>query len=136
VLIKAALDTIHFVRHLAEPDDVRPKLARDAARGAGWVIAERFLPMHPIIAGKAPSRLELAMHVEHALRPCPLVKIVDILSDDQKLARPFRVQPRQRFVSFVGLHLFQPRAAGIIECLHENRIAPECLRSRDILDPM
>ena len=88
------------------------------------------------IAGEAPCGRELAVHVEHPFRTGPLVQIVDILSDDQQFARPFRIKPRQRLMRGIGLHVPQPFAPRIIEFLDELRIAEERLRRRHILHPV
>src|SRR5688572_23771275 len=76
------IDPVHLVRHLAEPDDVGPQLPGDAAAGAGWMIAERLVPGRARIAGEAPGRVELAVHVKDPARAGALVKVVDILGDD------------------------------------------------------
>ena len=76
------------------------------------------------------------MHVQQPLRPGALVQIVDILGDDQQLARPFGIEPRQRPVRRIGLDLAQPRPARVVEAVDQRRIARERLGRRDILDPM
>ena len=76
------------------------------------------------------------MHVEHPFRTGPLMQIVDILSDDQQFARPFRIKPRQRVMGGVGLHVPKLLPPRIIEFLDELRIAEERLRGRHILHPV
>ncbi len=66
----------------------------------------------------------------------PLMQVVHILGDDQKLARPFCVQPGKRTMRCIRLHLLQPRPARIVEGLDQTRVAPERLRGCDILDPV
>jgi hypothetical protein len=73
------------------------------------------------------------VHVDEALRPGAFVQIVDILGDDQKLARPIFVEPRQRRMSRVGFRTREPRAPRIIESVNKVRIASESLRRAYIL---
>jgi hypothetical protein len=129
-----AVDPLHLVRHLAEPDDVRAQLAGGAARRTGGAVAEILLPADTLVAGEAPSGLELAVHVEDAASARALVKVVDILRDDQQLARPFSIKPSQRQVRRVRLHFLQPRPPRVVETLHERGIAREPFRSRHVLD--
>ena len=74
------------------------------------------------------------MHVQQPPRPSTFVQIVDVLRDDQQFARPFSIEPRQREMSGVRLDLAQPRATGIVELMHQRRIALVGLRGRNILD--
>src|SRR5688500_14389194 len=131
---QSAVDAFHLVGHLAEPDDVRTQPARLAAFRAGGMIAEIALPFHPRVAAEAPGRLQFAVHVQDAARAGALVKVVDILGDDEQLPRPFGVEPRQRAMRGVGLDLAEPGAARVVEGLDERRIARERLGRRDVLD--
>jgi hypothetical protein len=88
------------------------------------------------VAGDAPGGFELAVHVQHAPRARPLMKIVNILSDDQQLPRPFRVQPPQRPMRGIRLDVPQLLAARIVEFLNQKRIPAERLGSRDIFHPV
>src|SRR5207253_10764180 len=83
------VDALHLVRHLAEPDDVRANSAGDAAAGANRALAHRPKPAEARIARRAPTPGQLAMHVEQPLRAGPFVEVVDILRNQQQLARPF-----------------------------------------------
>ena len=76
------------------------------------------------------------MHMQQPLRPRPLMQIIDILRDDEQLARPFRIEPRDRAMGSVGLDLGQPRPPRVIKFVHQRGIANERLGRRDILDPM
>ena len=76
------------------------------------------------------------MHVQQPPRPGALVQIVDILRDDQQLARPFGIEPRQRRVSGVGLPLGELRPPRIVKGVHQRRIARERFRRADILNAM
>lgn len=76
------------------------------------------------------------MHVQQPLRPGALVEVVNILGDEQQLARPLGVQPRQRPVGSIGLDRPEPCAARIVEGMDQRGVALEGFRSRDILDAM
>ena len=76
------------------------------------------------------------MHVEQPLRSGALVQVVDILRDQQQLARPFRIEPRQRLVRGVRLDRRELRPPRIVEGVNQRRIAAERLGRADILDPM
>ncbi len=76
------------------------------------------------------------MHVDEALRPGAFVQIVDILGDDQKLALPFFVEPRQRCMGRVGFRAGEPGPPRIIESMNEVRIASESLRRAYVLYAM
>ncbi len=81
-----------------------------------------------------------AMHMQHALRPGPLVQIVHILRHDQQLTLsvlgPFGIEPGQSMVRRVGLLGLDRRAAQVVETQDEVGIARERLGSGDIFDPM
>lgn len=128
------IDPLHPIRHLAEPDDVGPERSRDAAGGAWRQRPEVLLPARPEPAGEAPGGAELAVHVEQPLRAGALVEIVDVLGDDQQVARPCGIQPRERAVGGVRLHLLQPRPPRVVESVDQGRVAPERLRRRHVLD--
>ena len=76
------------------------------------------------------------MHVDEPRGAGAFVKIVDVLRDQQQLARPCVVEPRQRAMRGIGLDLCELRPPRIVECVHELRIAGECLGGGDILDPV
>ncbi len=76
------------------------------------------------------------MHMEQPLRPGPFVQVVDILGDDQQLARPCGVEPRQRAVRGIGLDRRERRATGIVETVDEIGILRERLGRAHILDPV
>src|SRR5690606_34727542 len=65
------VDLVHAIRHLAEPDDVRPDAARRLAGGAGVVNAHRPLPPPAMLATRAERREKFAMHVDDPLRSGP-----------------------------------------------------------------
>ncbi len=74
------------------------------------------------------------MHVQQPLRSRPLVKIVDVLRDEQELAGPLRVEPCKRHVPGVGLDGPEPLPPRIVEGVHQRGIAPVRFGRRDILD--
>ena len=76
------------------------------------------------------------MHMKQPLRPGPLVQIVDILRDQQQLARPFRIEPRQRAMRGIGLDGPELGPPRVVECMDQRRIAGEGFGRRDILDAM
>ncbi len=76
------------------------------------------------------------MHVQQTPRSGTLMQIIDILGDQQKFAPPFRIEPRERLVRYIGLNMSKGRAPRIVECLHKRRIACERLGCRDILNAM
>ena len=76
------------------------------------------------------------MHMEQPFCPRALVQIVDILRDDQQFARPFGIEPRQRQMRRIGLHLGERRAPEVVEAMHQLGIPRQRLRRADILDPM
>ena len=74
------------------------------------------------------------MHVQHPLRPRPLVQVVDILGDDQQLARPGRVELGERAMRRIGLDRAERRPARVVEAVHKLGIARQRLGRADILD--
>ena len=76
------------------------------------------------------------MHVEQPLRARALVQVVDILGDQQQLARPLGVEPRQRVVRRIGLDRSELRPPRVVESVNQRRIAAEGLGRADVLDPM
>jgi hypothetical protein len=76
------------------------------------------------------------MHVKHPLRPRALVKIVDVLGDQQQLTGPFCVEPRQGHVRGIGFDRAEPRPARIVKGVDQGRVALESLGRGDILDAM
>ena len=76
------------------------------------------------------------MHVDQPLRARTLVQIVDILRDQQQIARPFGVQPRQRAMGRIRLDRPELRPPRIVERMDQLGIAREGLRRGDVLDPV
>ena len=109
---------------------------RMAAGRAGGADADRLAPRRHDMAMGAARLQQLAMHVQHIPAAAALVQIVDILGDQQHLARPVALQPGQRQMRRVGLDVGvqQLLAAGIVEIMDPHRIVVEGLRRRHILD--
>ena len=76
------------------------------------------------------------MHVQQPLRPGALVQIVDILGDEQQLARPFGIEPRQRLVRGIGLDRRQALPAGHRRMSEPARGPGGKPRACNILDPV
>ena len=76
------------------------------------------------------------MHVQQPLRSRAFVQVIDILGDEQQLARPRGIEPRQRPVRGIGLDRAEPRPPGVVECVNQRRIAAKGLGRRHILDAM
>ena len=88
------------------------------------------------------ARLQkLAMHMDQAetrfgrqggMRP--VVQVVDILGDQQKVAVPHRSQLRQGVVRRIWHHLGHLAAALVVEILDQSRIGGETFRRRDLFN--
>ena len=76
------------------------------------------------------------MHVDQPLRSGALVQIVDILGDQQQLARPLSIEPRQRLVRVIWLDGPQPRPPRVVEGVDQRRVPPIRLGRGDVLDPV
>ena len=74
------------------------------------------------------------MHVQHPLRPGALMQVVDILGDDQQLARPCGIETRQRAVRRIGLDRRQCRTASVVETVDKIGILRARVGRAHILD--
>src|SRR4051794_40883293 len=72
------------------------------------------------------------MHVKQPPRAGTLVKVVDILGDQQQLATPFCIELRERLMGRVGLNRAELRAASIVKGMNQLRIASIRLGRTDI----
>jgi hypothetical protein len=88
------------------------------------------------IASGAPSVQMLAMHMQQAFGPCPLVQIVDILCHQKQIAAPFGIEPRQREMRGIWFHLLNTFAAHIVKTQHKVWVAGKGFRRGDILNLM
>ena len=76
------------------------------------------------------------MHVQHASGPRPVVEIIDILRDQQQVARPDLVEPGQRFMRGVRVDRSELLAALVIEFLDHVGITGKGLGRSHILNPV
>lgn len=126
-----SIDPPHLVRHLAEPDDVRPHAAGKSAKRTSRVDA-KLVPPHRAMGTKRTERFEqLPMHMDQRLRTRSFMQRVDILGDDHH-APVLRLEAGERDVRGVRFDVSMRAPPGIIEIVHEDRIAPETFRRRDI----
>src|SRR5205823_109790 len=74
------------------------------------------------------SRLaELSVHGEEPARARAGVEVVDVLGNEQELARPFLLEARERFVGGVRLYLAELAPAQVVELVHERGVTREAL---------
>ncbi len=76
------------------------------------------------------------MHMQHPLATAPLVQVIDILGDEQKVAHPFPLQPRKRAMRRIWHDLGQLRAPLVIEAMDQRGVARQRLGRAHILDPV
>ncbi len=88
------------------------------------------------VASGAPCIQMLPMHMQQAFGPCPFVQIVDILRHQKQIAAPFGIEPRQRIMRGIWLHLLNAFAAHIVETQHKVRVAGKGLGRGDIFNLM
>jgi hypothetical protein len=74
--------------------------------------------------------------VQQPLRPGALVQVVDVLGDQEKVTRPFDIEPRQRPVRGIRLYRAELRPPRIVELVDECGIAAKGLGCADVLDPV
>jgi hypothetical protein len=74
------------------------------------------------------------MHVDQPLRSGALVKVIDVLRDEQQLACPLGIQLRQSAMRGVRLDGAQLGPTGIIEGMYQRRVTRERLRGRHVFD--
>ena len=67
------------------------------------------------------------MHVDQPLRAGALVKVVDILGDQQEITWPFGLEPRKCLVRRVGTDARKFRSPSIVEAVNQCRIPAEGL---------
>ena len=76
------------------------------------------------------------MHMDEASCPCPLVQVINVLRNDQQIARPMFVQVSQRKMSGIRLNILECQPAAIIKIKHKSRVYRQRFGSADIFDPM
>ena len=74
----------------------------------------------------------LAMHMQQALHPCPFVQIIHILRHQQQIARPCRIQPRERIMRGIWFHLLNMFAAHIVKAQYKVGVTRKGLRCSHI----
>ncbi|CAA9511990.1 MAG: hypothetical protein AVDCRST_MAG62-591 [uncultured Sphingomonas sp.] len=74
---------------------------------------------------QAPAFLQLAIHVEQPPRPGALMQVVDVLRDDQQVARLLRVQAGECPVGSVRLDHVQLGAAVVAKVVCQTGITAE-----------
>ncbi len=92
------------------------------------------LPGEALVAGQAPALGQLAMHVQQPPRSCAFVQVIDVLRDQQQLAGPLRIEPRESLMGGVGSDRPKLCAARIVECMNQRRIAPVRIGRTDVFD--
>jgi hypothetical protein len=89
--LQRAFDTVHFVRHLTEPDDVRAHGACFAAGRTGGAVSHWSSPGKAVVTAQAPALFELAVHVQEPFAPRPFVQVIDVLGHQQELSGPLGI---------------------------------------------
>lgn len=76
--------------------------------------------------------------MDHPAVAGAFVQIIDILGDQQKMVAQQILQTRQRQMRRVrrDLRTLQLTTAGVVERLHQRRVAGEAFRRRHIFHPM
>ena len=130
------LDPFHLVGHFPEPDDIGPQESGLSAFRAWRMGCHVSGKRRPFAASHAPGAVQFAMHVQQAPRSGTVVQVIDILRHQQQVARPGRIEPRERHMRRIRHDGPQLRAPFVIEFLDHVRVAGKCLRRRDVLDPV
>ena len=76
------------------------------------------------------------MHVQQALGAGALMQIVDILGDQQELARPLGIEPRKCPVRVIRLDRTELLPPRVVESVHQRRIAAVGLGRAHVFDPV
>src|SRR5262249_12602397 len=126
------VDALHLARHLAEPYDVWPHSSLGTMR-ARRLDRQVDLPRSARAASSAERALDLAVHVDEPARAGSLMQRVDVVSDSEHIAM-LPSGPGKRKMGGVGLRLFMPAAAEIVELVDSGRITNKCFRRRHVLD--
>lgn len=115
--VEGGPDPLQLQRHLAEPDHMRAKPGRPAAIGAAHVARQVLMPDMHGTAMLALDLEQLAMHVDQGPRAGAFVQVVDVLGHHQDFARPVALEPGQRQMRGIRLHVRvqEPAAALVVE---------------------
>ena len=76
------------------------------------------------------------MHVKQPLRTGALVQVIDVLRDQQQIARPSVVEARQCLVRSIWLDRAKLCSTSIVEGVDKPRVAAKGFRGADIFDSM
>ena len=76
------------------------------------------------------------MHVDKAFGACPLVQIVDVLRDQQKISRPAPFQLGKRQMRWIWNDGAYCSAARVIKVMNQRRVTCKGLGCGDVFDPM
>src|SRR3546814_15054237 len=112
--------------------DVRPQLRRSAVTAYRSKRRVAF-PFHRIATCRTQGGLQLAMHMQHPLRPGSFMPVVDILRNDQQFAPPCRVQSGSCLMCRTRpdvMHLCPP---PVIAATHQCGFTPTCYGSSQTL---
>ena len=127
-------DAVHLEGHLVEPHHVGAHGAHRAAAAARRVEPQVAAPGHHRVAARAAGLEHLAVHVDDALVAGALVQVVDVLGHHQHRARVLALELGQGMVGGVGPGLDQVDPTGVVELVHEGRVAGEALGRRHLLE--
>ena len=102
--IEGMEDAIQLERHLAEPADVRANPTSAVAPGnLGWRIVGGRVVKWRSAAPVAAALEEFAVHVDDALRPCLLMKVVHVLRAEEQTIFQLLFKLSQREVCRIRL---------------------------------
>lgn len=99
-------------------------------------------PVADLAGAGAPGLEQFAVHVDQREAGGgrgggmgAVVQVVDVLGDQQEVARPAGGEVGESVVGGVGMHRRQPAAATVVEVLHQGGVAGEGLGRRHVLKP-
>ncbi len=135
-VVEGVLDFVHVVGHFTEPDDVWAESAGFVAGGADVGGGEVVLVPGGVAAGGAEAFADFAMHVEEVFGAGAVVKVVDVLGDQEEgpLPCPVGFELGQRVVGGVGVDGFELGAPEVVEAVDGFGIFGEGAGGGDVLD--
>lgn len=135
--VQCAEDAIQLERHFAEPTDVWANPTAAFAPGKlDWRIVGVGVTKWRSAAPIATALEEFAVHMDDALRPCLLVKIVHILGAEEQTILQLLFKLSQREVRRIGLRRCRDTPTHRVELPDQPWIATPRMRRRDLLDPV
>jgi len=135
-LRQGEINFFHEERGFPKPNDVWAKAPRCPTFRAHARPVQIIFPNGNRLAFLAPRLHCLPVHVDDVAAACPLMQVVNILSDHRHRAREFPFQPRQgemRRVGFGASDFFPPH---VVEFKNQLRIPLKSRRGRHIFDPV